>query len=173
MKAIDQWQLTTLESLGTCMVHAISCPAHVQAHFLTSQDIGHRLIDPLSNRAGQLIWPAFCFCARPPGFKSGRLVYNLVEQLTNGSTVNNRAVTHSYMVITFTFSVLHTDIWKWGNCTGNLLWWKECSHQWPCYQHRLWTWVDDGGLCSHWHHWGTLEPSCDVCHGFARKDLLD
>jgi len=29
----------------------------------------------------------------PTGFKSGRLVYNLVEQLINGSTVNNRAVT--------------------------------------------------------------------------------
>ena len=31
----------------------------------------------------------------PTGFKLGRLVYNPVEQLTNGSTVNNQAVTYT------------------------------------------------------------------------------
>ena len=32
----------------------------------------------------------------PTGFKSGRPVYNPVDRLTNGSTVNNRAVTYPY-----------------------------------------------------------------------------
>ena len=47
-----------------------------------------RLIDPLSNRAGQLIDPL-------SDSAHSRLVLNRANWLTNGSTVNNRAVTYT------------------------------------------------------------------------------
>ena len=79
VKAIDQCLLTTLEDLVAwlyCGAVQRTCRPAFWSH-CTSQ-----LIDPLSDSA------------RPrPVLKSGQPVYNPVEWLTNGSMVNNRAVT--------------------------------------------------------------------------------
>jgi len=70
----------------------LSCPASSARTGPLSNRVG-RPIDPLSNRADWLIDPLSDYVP-PTGFKSGQLVYNPVEQLTNGSKVNNQAVTY-------------------------------------------------------------------------------
>ena len=65
---------------GVCNKPSSACAGPFSNH-------ADRLIDPLSNRAGRLIDP-LSDSARP------QPVYNLVERLTNGSTVNNRTVTY-------------------------------------------------------------------------------
>jgi len=49
----------------------------------------------------------------PTGFKSGRPVYNLVDRLTNGSTVNNRAVTCIHQKNMFCLRLHYFQSLKW------------------------------------------------------------
>ena len=65
----DDWSVTIDPSV-------LSLPAHMQARFLTAQ----------------AYWPAFWLCTPLTSLKSGRPVYITIERLTNGSTVNNRAL---------------------------------------------------------------------------------
>ena len=80
----DDWSVTVDPSV-------LSRPAHAQVRFLTLSNC----TGTLSNCAGWFYWPTFWLCARPTSFKMGQQVYSLVEQLTNGLTVNNQAVTYS------------------------------------------------------------------------------
>ena len=81
--SFSDWSVTTDRPRGPWYgAIIISRPLHVQAHFLTAP----------------AYWPAFWLCAPLTSFKSGRPVYNPVERLTNGSTVNNWAVTYIQML---------------------------------------------------------------------------
>jgi len=67
----------------------LSHPVHARPTFWPCQ-----LTEPLSNCAGQLIDPLSHSTSPLTGFKLGWPVYNPIEQLTNGPTVNNWAVTN-------------------------------------------------------------------------------
>jgi len=91
VKAVDQWPLTTLEVLALASLVLISRPAHMQARFLTVPAYW-----PAFQPRRPAYWPTFWLCAPLTGLKSGWPVYSSVDWLTNGSKVNNPAVTYMH-----------------------------------------------------------------------------
>jgi len=94
----DRWPPSSALVL---LYYNTSRPVHVQARFLTAP--AGFLTCFLTAQAGLLT--RFLTLRAPDRFKSGRPVYNPVDWLTNGSTVNNRAVTYTP---THTYTHPHT-----------------------------------------------------------------